>query len=224
MPGARTSTVGGVINGKLYVVGGVPPAGYSTTTVEMYDPVTNTWTAKASALTTRALAGGGVINGKLYVVGGCVGSDCRIGVTNALEVYDPAANSWTSLAPIPTARYGAATGVINGRLYVAGGGTACPPCSAQTVVESYNPLTNTWRAEPSLPAGVANTTGTVINNVLYVVGGYNRVSGGVLNSLYAFDLVAGATAPDSQGYHAHGAFTGVEAEWHLRLGGGTSTP
>lgn len=225
MPSARTSSVGGVINGKLYVVGGVPPAGYSTTTVEMYDPVTDTWTAKASALTTRALAGGGVINGKLYVVGGCVNSDCRIGVTNALEVYDPVTNSWTSRAPLPTPRYGAATGVINGRLYVAGGGTACPPCDAQTVVESYDPLTNEWRTEPSLPAGVANTVGTVINNVLYVVGGYNwLVSGGVLNSLYAFDPVANswtvkATMPTARHLPGVEAVNGIL----YAFGGGTST-
>lgn len=228
MPSARTATVGGVINGKLYVVGGVPPAGASTTTVEMYDPVANTWVTKAPALTSRALAGGGVINGKLYVVGGCIGSDCRIGVTNALEVYDPAANSWTSLAPITTARYGAATGVINGRLYVAGGGMACPPCGALTVVESYNPADNTWRTEPPLPAGVANTTGTVINNVLYVVGGYNwAVSGGVLNSLYAFDPATGpsgtwtarATMPTAR------HLPGVEAVNDIlyAFGGGTST-
>ena len=225
MPSARTASVGAVINGKFYVVGGVPPAGSSTTTVEMYDPVANTWTAKAPALTSRALAGAGVINGKLYVVGGCIGSDCRIGVTNALEVYDPVANTRTSKAPIPTPRYGAATGVINGRLYIAGGGTACPPCNALTVVESYNPADNTWRTEASLPAGVANTTGTVINGVLYVVGGYNwTVSGGVLNSLYAFDPVANswttkATMPTARHLPGVEAVNGIL----YAFGGGTST-
>lgn len=228
LPSARTATVGGVINGKFYVVGGVPPTGYSVTTVEMYDPVINTWTTKAPALTSRALAGGGVINGKLYVVGGCISSDCRIGVTSALEAYDPVANTWTSLVPIPTKRYGAATGVINGRLYVAGGGMDCPPCGALTVVESYDPVGNTWRTEPSLPAGVANTTGAVINNVLYVVGGYNwSVSGGVLNSLYVFDPAAGAsgiwTAKATMPTARH--LPGVEAVNGIlyAFGGGTST-
>ena len=225
MPSARTAPVGGVINGKLYVVGGVPPAGASTTVVEMYDPVANTWTTKAPALTSRAMAGAGVINGKLYVVGGCIGSDCRIGVTNALEVYDPAANTWTSLAVIPTARYGAATGVINDRLYVAGGGMACPPCGALTVVESYDPVSNTWRTEPSMPAGAANTNGAVVNNVLYVVGGYDwNVSGGVLNSVYAFDPVANswatkATMPTARHVPTVAALNGIL----YAFGGGTST-
>lgn len=224
MPSARTATVGGVINGKLYVVGGVPPAGSSTTLVEMYDPVANTWTPKASALTSRAIAGGGVINGKLYVVGGCIGSDCRIGVTNALEEYDPVANSWTSRAALPTARFGAATGVIGGRLYVAGGSGACPPCGALTVVESYNPATNTWRTEPSLPSGVANTSGAVINDVLYVVGGYSWAISGVLNSLYAFDPLTNswttkANIPTARNSISVEAVNGIL----YAFGGGTNT-
>lgn len=225
MPAGRTSSVGAVINGKFYVVGGVPPPGYATTEVDMYDPVANTWTTKAPALTSRAGAGGGVINGKLYVVGGCVSSDCRIGVTGALEVYDPVANTWTSLASIPTPRYNAAVGVINGRLYVAGGGMACPPCGALTVVESYDPATNTWRTEPSMPSGAANTSGAVINNVLYVVGGYDwNISGGVLNSLLAFDPVANtwsvkANLPTARHVVGVAAVNGIL----YTFGGGTST-
>lgn len=38
-----------------------------------------------------------------------------------LEVYDSATKSWTAKAPMPTNRYGAVTGVIDGKLYVVGG-------------------------------------------------------------------------------------------------------
>ena len=62
----------------------------------------------------------GVIDGKIYVAGGCIMSDCRIGITNALEIYDPVANRWSDAAPMATGRLGAATGVIGGRLYVTG--------------------------------------------------------------------------------------------------------
>lgn len=222
MLSAHNYTVGGVINGNFYVVGGAIAG--SITAVEMYDPIANTWTSKAPALTSRAIAGGGVINGKLYVVGGCIGSDCRIGTTNVLEAYDPATNSWTNLAAMPTTRSGVATGVINGRLYVAGGTGACPPCGALTTVESYDPVANTWRTETALPSGVNVARGAVINNVFYVVGGYTWTTSSVVNSVYAFDPLnslwtAKATMPTARNVHGVEAVNGIL----YAFGGGAST-
>lgn len=202
IPGTHIYTVGGVINGKLYIVGGAKSGGGSTTALEMYDPISNTWSTKAPAPTSRSAGGGGVINGKLYVVGGCIGGDC-MGTTNVLEAFDPVANSWAALAPMPTLRNGIATGVINGRLYVAGGwGSGGCPCVDLATVESYDPVSNTWRTEPPLPSGVYYAGGAVINGVFYVVGGA-RYGVGVTNSVYAFDPVANswttkATMPTSR--------------------------
>ncbi len=41
-----------------------------------------------------------------------------------LEVYDPATDTWSTGTPMPTARYGLGVGVIDGKLYVAGGSSA----------------------------------------------------------------------------------------------------
>lgn len=225
---SHISAVAGVINGKLYVVGGSTGSGTigtgSTTMLEMYDPVTNVWTTKASALSSRAAASGGVIDGKLYVAGGCIGSDCRIGVVNTLEAYDPVANTWTTLAPMPTRRYNAAAGVVNGRLYLAGGGSDCPPCGALNVVESYDPVSNTWRSEPSMPLTLANTAGAAINDVLYVVGGYDWTTG-VSNATLAFDPVMNswttrATMPTPR--HTAGSVTSLNGLMYV-IGGSTAT-
>ena len=59
----------GVVNGILYAVGG--GNGNSVfATVEAYDPVSNTWTTRASMPTGRSGLGVGVVNGVLYAVGG----------------------------------------------------------------------------------------------------------------------------------------------------------
>jgi len=38
------------------------------------------------------------------------------------EVYNPATSSWSVKAPMTTPRYGAASAVVNGKMYVIGGG------------------------------------------------------------------------------------------------------
>ena len=55
----------------------------------------------------------GVVNGILYAVGG--------DSAGSVVAYDPAANSWTTKAPMPTPRGALSVGVVNGILYAVGG-------------------------------------------------------------------------------------------------------
>src|SRR5580704_8481341 len=52
MPTARQQLAAGVVNGRLYAIGGLDSVGYSNA-VEAYDPATDTWSTKASMLTAR---------------------------------------------------------------------------------------------------------------------------------------------------------------------------
>ena len=170
MPTARTGVATGVVNGQLYAVGGSLAYEAPRTVNEAYDPSTNTWATKAPAPTSRAMAEAGAIAGKLYVVGGCITSDCRIGTTNVLEIYDPITNTWTTGAPMATARSTFALGVIGGRLYAAGGNGPCPPCAAVSTLEIYDPLTNSWSAGAPMPTPRGNQLqGAVAGGKFYVV-------------------------------------------------------
>lgn len=171
MPTGRAGPAGAFVEGKFYVVGGAS-ASFVKNKVEAYDPVTNTWTAKANAPTGRSYAGAAGIGGKLYVVGGCVNSDCRIGMTGILEVYDPATNAWTAKASMPTPRSAGAIGVIDGKLYYAGGGQPCPPCGQVNALEVYDPATDTWETKAPMSTQRASLgNAAVIEGMLYVVGG-----------------------------------------------------
>ena len=183
MLNSRFGPAGGVIDGKFYVVSGSSPQGGATNTVEAYDPLTNTWTPKAPIPTNRANAGAGVIDGKLYVVGGCIGSNCGSGNTNILEVYDPTSDAWTLLAAMPTARNHVAVGVIDGKLYVAGGMQQCGPCIPLNTLEVYDPATDTWDLKAPMPTSRSQAGGAIINGQFYVVGGHDGPPS------YTFDTV-----------------------------------
>ncbi|MBI3780157.1 MAG: hypothetical protein HY278_03735 [candidate division NC10 bacterium] len=167
MPTARVFLATGVINGHLYAVGGSP----GLTANEVYDPVTNTWAIKASAPTSRIEASAAGIAGKLYVVGGCINSDCRIGTTNILEVYDEATDSWATKAAMPTASHQMAIGAIGGKLYVVGGDGPCPPCNTIAALQVYDPATDTWATKAAMPAPRHVLGAGEVNGILYAVSG-----------------------------------------------------
>src|SRR5258706_15019667 len=83
MPTKRGSPVAVTVGDRMYVIGGAttPPGSKETavhpqrphisvSTVEEYDPATNTWRQRAAMPTPRNHATAGVVNGKVYVIGG----------------------------------------------------------------------------------------------------------------------------------------------------------
>jgi large repetitive protein len=117
------------LNGRVYVFGGRTRDANGTTpngtlgSVEMLDPASGAWVARAPMPTGRRTMMVGTIGGKAQVMGG-EASGTGSGVFSANEEYDPATDSWRTLNPMQTPRHGGAAGTIDGVVYVAGGGSA----------------------------------------------------------------------------------------------------
>jgi N-acetylneuraminic acid mutarotase len=95
-------------------------------------------------------------------------------------VYDPATNVWTTKASMPTARWGAAAGVIDGKLFVAGGrGT---DLSVLTKMEMYDPASNSWGVRAKMLTGREGAGAAVIGGVLHVLGGTGGSDTGALTT------------------------------------------
>ena len=122
-----------------------------------------------------------VIGQKIYALGGRAGST----IMNVNEVYDTTTNTWTTAAPMLTARWDAATAVVNNILYAIGGGTSSGNTS--NIVEAYDPTSNTWSTKAAMPISVNSIYAVVENGIIYVVGGYN---GARVNTVVAYDPVA----------------------------------
>ncbi|MDO8803070.1 MAG: CsgG/HfaB family protein [Elusimicrobiota bacterium] len=121
MSTARYYLAAGVIGGKLYAVGGALSGGGDTPINEEYDPISNTWSTKEAMPTPRGNFTTGVIGGKLYAVGGEINPVSGKAHVNANEEYDPASNTWSIKAGMPTPRSALSAGVIGGKLYAVGG-------------------------------------------------------------------------------------------------------
>ena len=172
-------------NGKVYVLGGF--AGGKTGRVYEYDPATDKWTQKkmmARPVHHQAMA---EYRGKIYMFGGYVNQQVSGGlswwepVDNAWE-YDPAADSWKALAPMPGKRGSAIAAEVGGKIYVIGGGVPQPnttetavlptrPARAVETNEVYDPATNRWEARSPMPTARNHAYSGVVNGKIYVIGG-----------------------------------------------------
>jgi N-acetylneuraminic acid mutarotase len=112
-------------NGKVLVAGGDSNvfANSIQTSAELYDPVTNTWSAAGSMATGRMKYTMTLLkSGKVLVTGGTTSVGNGWQYTSSAEVYDPATNTWSSAGFIALNRTGhTATLLNNGTVLVVGG-------------------------------------------------------------------------------------------------------
>ncbi len=130
----------------------------------------DTWETMASMPTARANLGIAVANGKIYAIGGSArdpvtGSPVLLNVT---EEYDPATNTWTTKASMPTARHSFGIAVYQNKIYCIGGSVNGPTLA---VNEVYDPATNTWDTKTPMPTARAALSANTVNDRIYLMGG-----------------------------------------------------
>jgi N-acetylneuraminic acid mutarotase len=217
MPTSRAGIGVAVVDGKIYAIGGSYDSLGET---EEYDPATNTWTKKTPMPTPRMWIGIAVVENKIYTIGGD-GGNWEVGITptNVNEVYDPATDTWETLAPVPTKRMALTANVVDGKIYVIGGGQRAPNTNFG-VNEVYDPETNTWTTKTPLPTGVEHHTSAVVDNKIYVMGGAVKVT---LNQIYDTETdtwSSGAPLPKGVDAAAAVVTSGVYAPKRIHVIGG----
>jgi N-acetylneuraminic acid mutarotase len=180
---------------KLYVFGGQSDPQTISTATQIYDPVTGQWASGAPLPAPRAGMTSGYWNGKIYLA---AGTD-TVRFTPQIQVwaYDPLADSWdTGLITLYQPTVGAAGGVIDGRLLLAGGANnRAEPLSA---LQLYDLTTQQDGYLADLPLPVYGAGGAIVNNQLWVFGGgqpFARTPG-----LPRLDAIAPAALPVSELY------------------------
>jgi N-acetylneuraminic acid mutarotase len=179
---------GVTLNGKMYVIGGWDDGKAGGVNYE-YNPTTDKWTKKQPMPRPAHHAALAAANGKIYVMGGFVPpKDSAIPVGGAWEPidnaweYDPAADSWKSLAPLPGKRGSALAAEVGGKIYVIGGATTADgskdpfftffgPSKVLATNDVYDPATNKWESRTPMSVARNHAFGAAVNGKIYVIGG-----------------------------------------------------
>jgi N-acetylneuraminic acid mutarotase len=179
MPTGRAFFATSVVNGKIYAIGGAPGDNSETSTVEEYDPATDTWARKVDMQTARIHLSTSVVNGKIYAIGGWREPDNL--PVSAVEEYDPLTDSWTQKTDMSQARFALSTSALDGKIYVIGGVIASNMGGPSvSTVEEYDPATERWTPKTDMPTARSYLSTCVVNGKIYAIGG-TPGSGGVLS-------------------------------------------
>ena len=191
MPTKRTEVAAAALDGKIYVVGGFEKPSLAnvlnfaiTRSVEMYDPATDRWTSKVPLPVGLHHVGIDVVDGRLYVIGGYAQSAFSVWKPVAtVYVYDPAADSWTERAPMPTARGALSVTEHNGKLYAIGG---FDRKANNAQVEVYDPVQNVWSIAAPLPTPRDHLAAATVAGKIYAIGG--RANGDYSQNLSVVEM------------------------------------
>lgn len=142
---------------------------------QAWDAVHRTWHIMASMPCKERIcppAFGCVANleeGALFVCGGMSSDvDCPM---NAVLKYDLFKNQWAVMGPMCTPRSFFASGVIDGKIYAAGGNsTASRELSS---AEVYDPAGDDWRPLASMGTNMARYDSATLDGKLYVTEGWS---------------------------------------------------
>jgi hypothetical protein len=88
-----------------------------------------------------------------------------------LEVYDPATDTWTRKADMPTPRGALSACTVDGKIYVMGGFRTMNSLVGLPIVEEYNPATDTWTRKANMPTPKFALCTSVVDGQIYAIGG-----------------------------------------------------
>uniref|UniRef100_A0A8C0H567 BTB domain-containing protein n=1 Tax=Chelonoidis abingdonii TaxID=106734 RepID=A0A8C0H567_CHEAB len=173
-----------VINNFLFVIGGqsrFDPAGkHPSNEVFRFDPRDMSWLQVSSMLERRTRFHSAVLSDRILAVGG----GTLLGkLTNTMEAYQPAENTWVCAAPFPMPVADHAGTTHKGILYISGDAalgthvaTLLLPVTLQEWIqvnetEHYCPMTDQWTTLTPFPFGCCQFSVTVLHSRLYITGG-----------------------------------------------------
>jgi RNA polymerase sigma factor (sigma-70 family) len=183
------------VAGKIYVTGGRGCGDPSCSGVEVYDPATNTWIMKTSMPTGVAFHAACVIDGWIYVFGGNTKWDGgKWPCAPTVQIYDPAANTWTQASDMPRTRVVYTASVVDGKMYIIGGGDEVAPVDVEQedieqsrIIDVYDPTTDTWATAADHPVAIGAHTAAVVDDKIYTIGGSSLPGPFALSTVYEYD-------------------------------------
>jgi len=197
LPSPQAEAVGVGLGETLHLITGRTPGGAAngnwndqadTDRHLILHPGAEGWRVGRPCPMARNSAAAAVLDGAIWVAGG---RTVNGGGTGRLDRYDPAADRWDTLAPIPPSPTtgqqvggGLAMAAAGGKL-VAFGGEWFQRGGGGVFAETwiYDPAADRWEAGPAMRTPRHGLAAAAVNGVIYAIAGGEVVSGGRAGSV-----------------------------------------
>ena len=153
---------------KIYVTSG----GYYVMDFNIYDIATNSWSLGAPL--PRSVEGGIMAgwDGKIYLIGGDDDFYPGSGVSDEVNIYDIATNTWIGNgAPMPVGISNGGFVQLGTSVYVVGGWWPSAPGSNSNLTLRYDIESDTWETGPEFTPARADYPLAATSQYLYAMGG-----------------------------------------------------
>ena len=141
------------------------------------------WAYAQSMSQRRSYIAAAELGGQIYAAGGMVGETGRRLAT--FQRFDPEADSWTTLRPLPEPIRAADAAAAGGEVHVIGGDDAD---GNGTDVYVYDPARDAWETRAPLPEPRFNHAAVALEDRIYVLGGFS--GGEEHDDVFVYDVAA----------------------------------
>jgi hypothetical protein len=153
---------------------------------------------------------------KIYCIGGATNFPSSVN-----EVYDSSTDTWTSKAPMPTARLYIDANVVDGKIYVISGDVQdhrwpnlVGNYELSNVTEVYDIATDTWTTKAPIPNATSKYASAVVDDKIYIIEKYTQIYDTKTDT-----WSVGAPPPHSVDFAACAAIQGLEQPCIFVIGG-----
>ncbi|XP_019961803.1 kelch-like protein 33 [Paralichthys olivaceus] len=143
-----------VVDGGIFISGGFDCKYVCLVSTFLYHPQRGS-TYLADMAHDRAQHCMEALRGRLYVSGGVCNLRAFYTDQQACEVFDPVNDSWTGFASLPVPHVGAASAVLEEKIYILGG-YCQDDYSESGLVHRFDPRTQRWENMGKLPGAVTD--------------------------------------------------------------------
>jgi non-specific serine/threonine protein kinase len=182
----RLEMASAVLDGRVYLIGGLSASGATLDVVEVYDPAADAWSPGPAHPVPIHHPMAAVLDGVLYVAGGYGPSGAA---TRRVHRLGP--EGWEPVARLPLARAAGTMVALGGRLLLAGGIDLSGDIAREML--AYDPGADAWTVLDGPPTPREHLGGAVADGRFLTVGG--RVARQQLGAVEAWDAVSSAWQP-----------------------------
>lgn len=183
-PTARTEVTAATDGERILVVGGFDGSGDTISTVEIFDPATETWSSGPDLPVAVNHAMAAFLGGTFYVVGGYTGP----GLSNPSQgVFGLRDDHWEELDPLPEPRAAGGAAAADGLLHIVGG---VGPRGLADAAFVLDPARGRWETLEGPPTARQHLGVAGFEDQVFVVGGRTGGIGSNLQVAEGYDIAS----------------------------------
>jgi large repetitive protein len=166
LPVGRVAFTANLVNNTVFIAGGQEGNTVASQSANLYDPITDSWTAMTPLITGRENQRATVLyNGTVLIVAG----QDAFGALNSVEDYNATLPGLTVSVPSPGARYVHGQVLLRNKTVVVLGGQTFSGVLSD--IQVYTPTTRTWAQAGTMTGPRSNMTVTLLPSGRVLIAG-----------------------------------------------------